>query len=122
MSTCALTPGLSNYCDLQPGVEPVAGYRLVRLLGVGSFGQVWEAEGPGGIRLALKFIRLDDAEATAAEMRALRLLLAKNLRHANVLTMQGAWRGNGYLILATELAEGTLMDRLEACKESGLPG
>jgi hypothetical protein len=35
--------------SLQPGAEPVPGYRLVGFLGKGSFGEVWKATGPGDV-------------------------------------------------------------------------
>ena len=57
--------------ELAAGVEPVPGYALVRRLGRGGFGEVWEARAPGGVRVALKFIRLDTAEA-GPEQRASR--------------------------------------------------
>src|SRR5437870_2012228 len=80
---------------LETGAQPVAGYTLVRLLGTGGFGEVWEATGPGGIRVALKFIRLD-AAAGAVEQRALDLV--KEVSHPNLLVISGAWQQSGYLI------------------------
>jgi formylglycine-generating enzyme required for sulfatase activity len=102
---------------LQPGAEPVPGYRLVAFLGKGSFGEVWRAEGPGGVPLALKFIPL---QAASAEVRSLELM--KQLRHPHLLALSGAWQHAGALIVATELADGTLADRLRQCLAQGLPG
>lgn len=68
--------------------EPVPGYRLLEFLGRGGFGEVWKAVGPGGIQIAIKFIRLDEV-AGRKELRALRLV--KRLRHPNLVPIIAYW-------------------------------
>jgi serine/threonine protein kinase len=99
--------------------EPIPGYRLVRRLGKGGFGEVWEAVGPGEFRVALKFISLD-GPVGEREVRALQVM--KNVRHAHLLALFGAWEVNGRLVVAMELADQTLLDRLHEWMGRGQPG
>jgi serine/threonine protein kinase len=105
---------------LVPGCEPVAGYRLEKQLGRGGFGEVWRAVGPGGLPVALKIIPLDDRAAAAAEVRALEAL--RDIRHPNLLARFGSWQVEGKVVLAMELADGSLADRLREVQAQGLPG
>jgi formylglycine-generating enzyme required for sulfatase activity len=102
---------------LGAGIEPIAGYRLVRPLGRGGFGEVWEASAPGDFHVALKFIRLDTNEA-GVEQRSLDVI--RNIRHPHLLDVQFATRVADCLVIAMPLCDESLMDRLRASPH-GLP-
>jgi tetratricopeptide (TPR) repeat protein len=104
---------------LVEGARPLPDYRLINFLGRGGYGEVWKAEGPGGFHVALKFVRLDD-QNTEEEVQSLDLI--KTLRHANLLVHFGSWRCHPYLIIAMELADKTLDDRLQEVKKEGQSG
>jgi tetratricopeptide (TPR) repeat protein/serine/threonine protein kinase len=110
---------IANHQNLAAGQEPVSGYRLISRLGGGGFGEVWKATGPGGFTVAFKFVKLD-GKAGALEIRALDAI--KDIRHANLLPMFGAWESNGLLAIAMELADRTLFDRFQQAKAQNLTG
>ncbi|MGE3407530.1 MAG: serine/threonine-protein kinase, partial [Pirellulales bacterium] len=114
-------PGKRNTrsSGLQPGTEPIPGYRLETCLGRGGFGEVWRAFAPGGVPIALKFVRLG-MQFGDREQRALELL--KSIRHPHLLGFSGSWEKDGWLIMALELADRTLADRLEEANKQGLSG
>ncbi len=97
----------------------MADYELVRKLGAGGFGEVWQARGPGGIDVALKFIRLD-ARGSELELRSLDVM--KTIRHPNLAGLFGVWRTDQLLILAMELCDRSLQDRLHEALDQNLPG
>ena len=104
---------------LRPGDEPIPGHRLIEYLGGGGFGQVWKAEAPGGVLVALKFVRLAGGHGEA-ERRAFETI--KGIRHPNLLALFGAWVREGVLIIGSELGDCTLLDRLDRCRGEGHEG
>jgi serine/threonine protein kinase len=93
-------------------MQPAPGYRLKQLLGRGGFAEVWEATKDDGSTLALKFMPCGDSLAAAKEIRAIRSI--SSLEHPNLIRIEQIWTGLGYIVIAMELAEGSLLDLLEA--------
>src|SRR6187397_2159784 len=104
---------------LDVGIQPVAGYTLVRRLSRGGFGEVWEVPAPGGVRVALKFIRLGTEQA-GPEQRALEVI--RDIRHPHLLDVQFAVRVEDHLVIAMPLCDQSLWDRFQQCQERGLTG
>jgi len=88
-------------------------YRLIRLLGKGGFGQVWEAESiETGRRLALKVLTVaHDASSDAVQRFEQEGRLAASLNHPSCVYIFGAEEIEGYPVITMELMPGgTLQD------------
>jgi serine/threonine protein kinase len=106
---------ISNNSEL-PG-----GFKMIRRLGTGGFGEVWLGEAPGGIKVAIKIsLRPLEHEEAQRELRALELV--KQLSHPFLLQTHQFGTHQDRLFIVMELAEGSLRDRHKQCKLDGLPG
>lgn len=98
------TPGAF---PLGGGAEPSPGYRLQRVRGRGGFAEVWETDSPSG-PIALKFMLSSNAGTTARELRSYQSF--QSLDHPHLVRTHGVWSVPGYIVIAMELAEATLLD------------
>lgn len=107
--------------DLQTMREPIPGYTLLERIGAGGYGEVWKVDAPGGLAKAIKCVygRMDDTRA-ARELKALDRV--KQVRHPFLLSLERIEVVDGQLFIVTELADQSLKDRYDACREAGHPG
>jgi serine/threonine protein kinase len=97
---------------VQIGQELIAGYKVRQFRGRGSFGSVWEVEAADGTACALKVMPCNDTMAATKELRALQAV--QQLRHPNLIRIEQVWSHAGSFIVGMELADGSLLDLLEA--------
>jgi serine/threonine protein kinase, bacterial len=97
---------------LTPGAEPFPGFKLVQLRGKGGFAEVWEAINDKGEVVALKFISSDKTTSTIKEVKSLQAI--QQLQHPNLLRMEHVSSVPGYIVIAMELADASLLDLLDA--------
>lgn len=113
-------PGPDNSEPQPPAIE-IAGYTLESRLGVGGYGEVWKAIGPGGLPKAIKILfgQMDGPQADA-ELKSLERM--RDLRHPFLLSVERIEVVNGRLVVVTELADGCLEKRFQALRSDGVKG
>ncbi|MFO1093448.1 MAG: tubulin-like doman-containing protein [Planctomycetaceae bacterium] len=101
--------------------EPIPGYKTRELIGRGGFGEVWRAEAPGGLAKAIKIVHAGvDSKRAERELRALQRI--RDVRHPLILSIERIELIAGTLVIVTELADGSLRDLFNKCREQGQPG
>jgi hypothetical protein len=97
------------------------GYRLTDRIGIGSLGEVWRAEAPGGFPAAVKVVfRPVDHEEAQRELAALEVI--RRVRLPYLVQTHAYWSQKDRLYIVMELADASLRGRQEACRKAGLGG
>jgi serine/threonine-protein kinase len=90
------------------------------LIGSGGFAEVWAADTTDGRRVALKFLPCSNGRSTREEIRALQVV--RDLHHPNLIRIEQIWCTPGHIVVAMELADGSLRDLLDVCRrDMGTP-
>jgi serine/threonine-protein kinase len=97
----------------------VSGYRLIVRRGRGGVAEVWEAESPGGHRVALKLVYLS-TDLRSSELRAVKI--TRGIHHPGLVIVHGAWQVESLLVISMELADRSLWDRFLEANARGLRG
>src|SRR5690606_13992955 len=97
------------------------GFNMLECIGRGSYGEVWRAEAPGGVLVALKVLKWPVGhQLNQMELRSLELL--KRLRHPFLVQLQSYWQAEDKLFMAMELADMSLEAMDEKYRREGHEG
>jgi len=101
---------IAEYARATPHRTAPERYQLIRRLGAGAMGEVWEAEDTAlGRRVALKFVRPESSADRQYQARLIREARAlARLHHPGVVAIHDVGQSrDGELFVALELIEGT---------------
>ncbi len=121
MSNAGSTQIIDRDSEPEPQVVTIAGYELQSRLGVGGYGEVWKAIGPGGLPKAVKILfgQMDGPQADA-ELKSLERM--RDLRHPFLLSIERIEVVDSRLVVVTELADACLEDRFQSLRSEGQRG
>jgi serine/threonine protein kinase len=107
---------------MAPTQPVIKDYKLLHRIGGGSFADVYEAEAPGGYRVAINEIRQSlSHEDAKRELDSLKLFA--ELQHDCLVRIHASWVLDDRLYVVMDLANGgTLRDRLLECRAAGAEG
>ncbi|MFO0948389.1 MAG: serine/threonine-protein kinase [Planctomycetota bacterium] len=117
------TRKLAKEDSLETNFAMTGRFKKIRKIGEGGFGEVWEAQAPGGVPVAVKRVHgAVSAKAVEREKKSLDLICSGRLRHPFLLQVFSWWVQDDRLHIMMELADGSLDDKLKEAKKAGLPG
>ncbi len=109
----SVAPGTSAAAKSEPAPELLAGYRVIRQIGQGGMGVVYEAEHPRlSRRLAIKVLLGRKGSSNLAERFRREAEAASRLNHPNIVSVYDFGEHNGVQYLTMPLIEGTSLDTL----------
>ena len=100
------------------GHNTIAGYHLQDRIGVGGYGEVWRAIGPGGFPKAVKIL-FGQVNGPQAESELKSLNLMRELRHPFLLNVERVELIDGRMVVVTELADCSLDQRYNEIVAAG---
>ena len=103
------------------GMTEIAGYRLQERIGMGGFGEVWRAIGPGGFPKAVKIL-FGSRTGPQAETELRSMNRIRELRHPFLLSIERVEVVDGRVVIVSELADKSLDDRYREIIASGQKG
>lgn len=103
------------------GVTEIAGYRVQERIGMGGFGEVWRAIGPGGFPKAVKIL-FGSRSGPQAETELRSMNRIRELRHPFLLSIERIEVVDGRVVIVSELADKSLDDRYREIVASGQKG